>query len=256
MALKSGRVGIHPSQVDPFTGMLLSSPGGASDLSDLDDVTLSDLENDQIIRYNSTTEKWENKNLPSGSVSDLSDLDDVAISSVSNDQILRYNSTSEKWENEDMPAIPAAQVNSDWNAVSGVAQILNKPTIPAAQVNSDWNAASGVAQILNKPSIPAAQVNSDWNAVSGVAQILNKPSIPTKVSDLTNGYVWTSGVSASAGATTATITNANITTNSTIEVFASVQGIPEPALTVSTGSCVLTFPALAQNTTFKLRITN
>ena len=53
--------------------------------------------------------------------------------------------------------VPAAQVNSDWNADSGVAQILNKPTIPAAQVNSDWNATSGVAQILNKPTIPAAQ---------------------------------------------------------------------------------------------------
>jgi hypothetical protein len=31
---------------------------------------------------------------------------------------------------------------------------LNKPTIPAAQVNSDWNAVSGVAEILNKPTIP------------------------------------------------------------------------------------------------------
>jgi nitrogen fixation protein len=30
------------------------------------------------------------------------------------------------------------------------------PTIPAAQVNSDWNATSGVAQILNKPTIPEA----------------------------------------------------------------------------------------------------
>ncbi len=73
--------------------------------------------------------------------------------------------------------IPEAQVNSDWNSVSGVSQILNKPTIPAAQVNSDWNAGSGVAQILNKPTIPAAQVNSDWNSVSGVSQILNKPSL-------------------------------------------------------------------------------
>lgn len=52
------------------------------------------------------------------------------------------------------------------------------------QVNSDWNASSGVAQILNKPSIPAAQVNSDWNAISGVAQILNKPDVP--VITLTN----------------------------------------------------------------------
>ena len=32
--------------------------------------------------------------------------------------------------------------------------LTDKPTIPAAQVNSDWNAASGVAQILNKPTIP------------------------------------------------------------------------------------------------------
>lgn len=47
-----------------------------------------------------------------------------------------------------------------------------------SQVNSDWNANSGVAEILNKPNIPAAQVNSDWNANSGIAQILNKPNIP------------------------------------------------------------------------------
>lgn len=33
--------------------------------------------------------------------------------------------------------------------------LLGKPTIPAAQVNSDWNAASGLAQILNKPTIPS-----------------------------------------------------------------------------------------------------
>jgi hypothetical protein len=51
-------------------------------------------------------------------------------------------------------------------------------------VNADWNAVSGDAQILNKPSIPAAQVNSDWNATSGVAEILNKPTIPSL-----DGYV-------------------------------------------------------------------
>jgi hypothetical protein len=44
-------------------------------------------------------------------------------------------------------------------------------------VNADWNATTGDAQILNKPSIPASQINSDWNATSGVAQILNKPSL-------------------------------------------------------------------------------
>lgn len=32
--------------------------------------------------------------------------------------------------------------------------LTDKPTIPAAQVNADWNAVSGVAEILNKPTIP------------------------------------------------------------------------------------------------------
>lgn len=34
--------------------------------------------------------------------------------------------------------------------------LSNKPNIPAAQVSADWNASSGVAQILNKPTIPTA----------------------------------------------------------------------------------------------------
>lgn len=78
------------------------------------------------------------------------------------------------------PTIPAAQVNADWNATSGVARILNKPTIPAAPVNADWNATSGLAFIRNKPTIPDAQVPSDWNEEdsSKVSFIKNKPSIP------------------------------------------------------------------------------
>ena len=90
------------------------------------------------------------------------------------------------------------QLPADWNATSGVQQILhkpnlatvatsgnyndltNKPTIPAEQVQANWNETntSSKAYIQNKPTIPAAQVNADWNASSGVAQILNKPTIP------------------------------------------------------------------------------
>ena len=44
------------------------------------------------------------------------------------------------------------QVNSNWNAVSGVEEILNKPTI-VSPVKSDWNATSGYEQILNKPTM-------------------------------------------------------------------------------------------------------
>lgn len=44
--------------------------------------------------------------------------------------------------------------------------LLNKPTIPAAQVNADWNASSGVAQILNKPTIPDVSGKADSAAIA------------------------------------------------------------------------------------------
>ena len=109
------------------------------------------------------------------------------------------------------PTIPAAQVQTDWNATTGMGVLLNKPTlfsgnyndltnqptIPAAQVNSDWNSSSGVTQILNKPTlanvatsgsytdltnqptIPAAQVQTDWNVTTGMGVLLNKPTLST-----------------------------------------------------------------------------
>lgn len=106
------------------------------------------------------------------------------------------------------PTIPAAQVQTDWNATEGMGVLKNKPaqmtdadakagtatagciisavTLKAAittlapapdlsgyvtTVNFTW------ANLGGKPTIPAAQVNSDWNAASGKAQILNKPAL-------------------------------------------------------------------------------
>lgn len=47
--------------------------------------------------------------------------------------------------------------------------LSNKPIIPAAQVNSDWNATSGVAQILNKPTLGTA-ASKDATAFATAAQ--------------------------------------------------------------------------------------
>lgn len=59
---------------------------------------------------------------------------------------------------------PAAGITSqditDWNNKSDFSgdydDLTNKPTIPAAQVQADWNANSGVEQILNKPTLGTA----------------------------------------------------------------------------------------------------
>lgn len=90
-------------------------------------------------------------------------------------------------------------VQVDWNQSDSSADdyIKNKPTIPAAQVNSDWNATSGVAQILNKPTLATVattgsyndlsdkptvtQEQADWNQTdtTAVDYIKNKPEIPS-----------------------------------------------------------------------------
>lgn len=119
------------------------------------------------------------------------------------------------------PTIPAAQINSDWNSISGISQILNKPVLFSGSYVDLTNkpslfsgsyvdltgkptlfsgaytdltgkptlatvATSGAyADLSGKPTIPAAQVNSDWSSVSGVTQILNKPTIPSNTSQIT-----------------------------------------------------------------------
>ena len=45
-------------------------------------------------------------------------------------------------------------------------QLATMSDLPAAQVNADWNASSGVSEILNKPTIPAAQSEFITNAVT------------------------------------------------------------------------------------------
>ena len=50
-------------------------------------------------------------------------------------------------------------------------------------MNADWDAESGVAQILNKPTIPAAQVQSDWGQSDNtkVDFIKSKPAFSTDI---------------------------------------------------------------------------
>lgn len=64
----------------------------------------------------------------------------------------------------------SSQVNSDWSAVSGPAEILNKPALSVVATSGAYS------DLYGAPSIPAAQINSDWASASGVGEILNKPS--------------------------------------------------------------------------------
>lgn len=74
--------------------------------------------------------------------------------------------------------------------------LSDTPTIPAAQVNADWNASSGVAQILNKPTIPTVnnatltiQENGSQVATftaNAASDVTANIAVPVNTSDLNN----------------------------------------------------------------------
>ena len=59
--------------------------------------------------------------------------------------------------------------------------LTNTPSIPEAQVNSDWNASSGVAEILNKPTLATVATSGSYN------DLTNKPTIPSQAQDISYG---------------------------------------------------------------------
>jgi len=90
------------------------------------------------------------------------------------DTELRWNESSDRWEfTNDGNTYFNIPVPTDYNNYNN---LLNRPTIPAAQVSSDWNAVTGVAAILNKPTL-----------FSGAyADLTGKPSIPSLLQNLSN----------------------------------------------------------------------
>lgn len=107
-------------------------------------------------------------------------------------------------------SLPAVARSGSYN------DLLNKPTIPAAQVNSDWNATSGKAQILNKPTLGAmAAKNNVTNAdisgtinqdkITGLTTALNGKQ-PTLTTGDTGNIKGTGSVTVTKDATTGVIT--------------------------------------------------
>ena len=151
---------------------------------------MSKLLANQISNYNDNgpVEVKDGVNIPTGKPLQ------VAGGSGTSGQFLKSTGSSVAWET--FPSIPAAQVNADWSAGTGVAQILNKPNLATVATSGSYD------DLSNKPTIPSAQIQSDWNQTqTGYADFINnkptifsgnysdlsgKPIIPATVNDLSD----------------------------------------------------------------------
>ena len=107
----------------------------------------------QVLKKTSNGVEWANESSSSNVQSDWNQSDTTA-----NDYIKNKPDLSVYAQSANLATVATSGSYSDLN---------NKPTIPAAQVNSDWNANSGVAQILNKPTIPTVPaISTDISADS------------------------------------------------------------------------------------------
>jgi hypothetical protein len=150
-------------------------------------------------------------------------------------------SAADKSKLDGIAAGAEVNVNADWNAVSGDAQILNKPTIvssvtgtapivssggttPAISITGATISAAGSMSSADKSKLDGiaagaeVNVNADWNAVSGDAQILNKPTIPS-ITQVTGKTVATGAWSLVSGVYEASISDAAITFTSIVNII-------------------------------------
>jgi len=169
--------------------------GGTSSvaMSDLTDVDLTDLANEKILKYNSTTEKWECVDESggggggtwgsiTGTISDQTDLQSAldAKSATGHTHVIT-----------DITDYTAYTLPTATDLILGGVKIGSRITITAsvisADVQSDENFTSTLKSKLDGIASGAeVNVQSDWNSISGDSLILNKPTIPTALSDLSD----------------------------------------------------------------------
>ena len=114
--------GLSADNVKDAIDELAEGGGGSSTFAGLSDVSITNVQNGQVPKYNSQTQKWENANESGGDLSNyytksetdtlleekadtsdvpqnLQDLDNVTISSATTGQVLQYSSGT--WVNAD-----------------------------------------------------------------------------------------------------------------------------------------------------------
>lgn len=112
-------------------------------LDDLNDVEISSPTNGQGLIYNSTTQEWENANIPSGGASALDDLTDVEITTPSSGQVLKYDGS--KWVNgaggsasgDYIGLYGDTLVGTDLNNITSVGNYYNDGTVTVSHYPSN-----------------------------------------------------------------------------------------------------------------------
>ena len=247
--------------IDSQTGLIAAN----LNVEDIKNVTIANLANGDVLQYNSTSQKWENK-----SIASLTDAVKQMIAPLENgattsqayaigEQFIRNNVLYKaKVAISSGASFASLAVNTDYEAadtltaqlVSLLGEIGDLSTLPTTDKSSLVNA---IIEIKN--SIPAATSISYTGTASATGVRYQRVGIGTVYTEIdgTKYMEQTKTLSTSAD-TTFTFTNAAINADSLIQPFGSIFGIVPSNITASAGSCVVTIPKHDSAVSLKVRI--
>ena len=186
-------------------------------LSQLNDVAVSNLQNNQIVQYDSSLSKWKNSTIQT--LSQLSALTDVSVSSVQNNQAIIYDSTAQKYENK--------QINH--------VNLSNKGTKTHTEIDTHLTSSSGVHGVTgsvvgtsDNQSLTTKTIDDSTNSVTAKALYTasSKVNIDETVPTLNQALIISHASSTPYVASWKTIDHTNLTnigtnTHSQIDSFIS-----------------------------------
>ena len=139
------------------------------------------------------------------------------------------------------PNLATIATTGSWNDLG------DKPYIPPIQVNADWDATSGLSQILHKPSIPTQY--TDALAQAAISLTSNTPTGTTSTLTYTGGvFTFTSAAALVSGTTIKTVNgnsllgsgNVSVGTVTSVSGTGTVSGITLGGTVTGSGSLSLT----------------
>lgn len=222
-----------------------SGSGGSSTLAGLSDVNLSSLANGQILAWDDISSKWVNANQSGGA------------STFSGKALVMKTKT---WTGDgNNPCVltftekPYAIFNIYGDGLNGE-KVLNSPFIYGETNYYLSSYSNGI--LFNSVSYSNNDLTMTMSGIDEGAVFNVNGSQYTMwylVEETFNEFKEISGTLA-AGSTSITLSDASITTSSTVEPFTSQFGLSPTGMTISAGSVTLTFVAQSSDVNVKVRV--
>ena len=187
----NGTKGLVPAPLSADRTKFLKGDGTWSDvehdsLSDLANVTLTTPTDGQVLKYDSTSNKWVNGD---GVITNFAGLSDVNLTSLANGQLIQYNASTQKWVNIGIDTTPT-QNSTNPVTSGGIYTELGKKQPTYSNDPSFWDTVPTVSS--NKPVTSGGIYDSEYDIYDTIGRTGAVNMLPNRAaSTVVNGITFT-----------------------------------------------------------------